>query len=138
MFLHKDEKIELLKRVPLFSHCSKKQLAAVARLADLVDLPAGKELFTEGETGHEFLIFVDGTGEVRRKGRKIDTVGPGDFVGEMALLSGAPRNASVRTTSPAILLAVTDRAFWGLLDQSPDIQKSVLKAVAERLHPQTV
>jgi CRP-like cAMP-binding protein len=136
--LRKDAKIELLKRVPLFSHCSKKQLAAVAQLADLVDLPPDKELITEGESGHEFLIVVEGTGEVRRKGRKIDTIGPGDFIGEMSLLTGAPRNASVKTTSPTTLLAVTDRAFWGLLDQSPDIQRSVLKAVAERLHPQTV
>jgi len=138
MFLHKDKKIELLKGVPLFSHCNKKQLAAVAQLADLVDLPPDKELITEGEAGHEFLIVVEGTGEVRREGRKIDTIGPGDFIGEMSLLTGAPRNASVKTTSPTTLLAVTDRAFWGLLDQSPDIQRSILKAVAERLHPETV
>jgi CRP-like cAMP-binding protein len=138
MFLHKDKKIELLKSVPLFSHCNKKQLASIAQLADLVDLPSGADLIREGETGHEFLILVEGNGEVRRKGRKIDTIGPGDFIGEMALLTGAPRNATVRTTTPSTLLAVTSRAFWGLLDQSPDIQKSVLKAVADRLHPQTV
>jgi CRP-like cAMP-binding protein len=136
--LRRDAKIELLKQVPLFSHCNKKQLASVAQLADLVDIPAGKEVVTEGEVGQEFLIFVEGAGEVRRKGRRIDTVGPGDFVGEMSLLSGAPRNASVRTTSPTTLLAVTGRAFWGLLDQSPDIQRAVLKAVAERLPPQPV
>jgi CRP-like cAMP-binding protein len=136
--LRKDAKIELLKEVPLFSHCNKKQLASVAQLADLVDVPAGREVVTEGESGQEFLIFVEGAGEVRRKGRRIDTVGPGDFVGEMSLLSGAPRNASVRTTSPTTLLAVTGRAFWGLLDQSPDIQRAVLKAVAERLPPQPV
>jgi CRP-like cAMP-binding protein len=136
--LRKDAKIELLKGVPLFSHCNKKQLASIAQLSDLVQVPAGTELIREGETGHEFLVFAEGTGEVRRKGRKIDTIGPGDFVGEIALLTGAPRNATVKTTSNAMLLAVTSRAFGGLLDEAPDIQKSVLKALAERLDPQTV
>jgi len=136
--LRKDAKIELLKGVPLFSHCNKKQLASIAQLSDLVQVPPGTELMREGETGHEFLVFAEGTGEVRRKGRKIDTIGPGDFVGEMALLTGAPRNATVKTTSDATLLAVTSRAFGALLDEAPDIQKSVLKALAERLHPQTV
>jgi len=135
--LRKDAKIELLKRVPLFSHCNKRQLGAVAQLTDLIDVPAGKEVIREGETGHEFLIVVQGAADVRRKGRKIDTIGPGQFVGETALLTGSRRNATVKTTSPTTLLAVTSRAFWGLLDESPDIQKSVLKAVAERVHPQT-
>jgi CRP/FNR family cyclic AMP-dependent transcriptional regulator len=138
VLLRKDAKIELLKRVPLFAHCNKKQLGAIARLADLVDVSSGSELITEGETGREFLIFVEGAGDVRRKGRKIDTVGPGDFIGEMALLTGAPRNATVRTTSDATLLAMTSQAFWGLLEESPDIQKSVLTALAERLQPQTL
>jgi CRP-like cAMP-binding protein len=138
LLLRKDAKIELLKRVPLFAHCNKRQLTAVAQLADLVEVPAGTELMREGEFGREFLIFAEGAGEIRRKGRKIDTVGPGDFVGEMALLTGAPRNASVKTTADSTLLAVTGRAFDGLLDQSPDIQRRVLRALAERLHPQTV
>ena len=136
--LRKDAKIELLKGVPLFSHCNKKQLASVAQLADLVQVPGGTELMHEGESGREFLVLVEGSGEVRRKGRKIDTIGPGDFVGEMALLTGAPRNATVKTTSDSTLLAVTGSAFGALLDESPDLQKSVLKALAERLDPQTV
>ena len=136
--LRKDGKIELLKQVPLFAHCNKKQLGRVAQLADLVDVQDGTELIHEGDVGHEFLVIVDGSGEVRRKGRKVDTLGPGDFVGETALLTGAPRNATVKTTSPTTLLALTSRSFWALLDQSPDIQRSVLRAVAERLHPETV
>ena len=136
--LRKDAKIELLKKVPLFSHCNKKQLAAIASLADLVDLPAGTELIKEGARGREFMVIVEGAGDVRRKGRKIDTIGPGDFIGEMALISGGPRTASVTTTTPTSLLVVTDRAFWSLLEQETSIQTSVMKAMAERLRPLAV
>jgi len=85
--LRKDAKIELLKNVPLFSHCNKKQLASIASLADLISVPPGTQLITEGRPGLEFMVIVEGAGEVRRKGRKIDTLGPGDFIGEMALIS---------------------------------------------------
>jgi CRP-like cAMP-binding protein len=136
--LRKDGKIELLKSVPLFSHCNKKQMSAVASLADLVQLPAGTQLITEGATGREFMVIVEGTGEVRRKGRKIDTLGPGDFIGEMALISGGPRNATVLTTSDTSLLVVTARQFWTLLEEAPGLQASVLKALGERLQPVAV
>jgi CRP/FNR family transcriptional regulator, cyclic AMP receptor protein len=131
--LRKDGKIELLKNVPLFSRCSKKQLGEIAALADLVQLPAGTELITEGALGREFMVMVEGSGEVRRKGRKIDTIGPGDFIGEMALLCGGPRNATVLTTGDSSLLVVTARQFWTLLEQAPGIQSSVIKALGERL-----
>jgi CRP/FNR family cyclic AMP-dependent transcriptional regulator len=131
--LHRDQKIELMKNVPLFSRCNKKQLAAIASLADLIQVQAGTELITEGAQGREFMVIVEGAGEVRRKGRKISTLGPGDFIGEMALISGGPRNATVRTTSDASLLVVTDRQFWRLLDEAPGIQASVLRAMGERL-----
>jgi CRP/FNR family transcriptional regulator, cyclic AMP receptor protein len=136
--LRKDGKIELLKTVPLFSHCSKKQLSAIARLADVVPMPAGTKLIVEGAKGREFMVFVEGSGEVRRKGRKVDTLGAGDFIGEVALLSGGPRNATVQTTSDSSLLVVTSRQFWDLLEQAPEIQRSVIKALGERLQPVSV
>lgn len=131
--LRKDAKIELLKKVPLFSYCNKKQLASIASLADLIDVPAGTVLITEGRRGLEFMVVVEGAGEVRRKGRKIDTLGPGDFVGEMALISRGPRNATVTTTSDASLLVLTERQFWTLIEQAPEIQTSLLRALGERL-----
>ena len=133
--LRKDGKIELLKTVPLFSRCNKKQMGAVASLADLIQLPAGTRLIAEGAPGREFMVIVEGTGEVRRKGRKVDTLGPGDFIGEIALIAGGPRNATVLTTSDASLLVVSAREFWTLLEQVPGIQASVLKALGERLQP---
>ena len=126
-------KIELLKNVPLFSQCNKKQLASIASLADLISVPAGTQLITEGRPGLEFMVIVEGGGEVRRKGRKIDTLAPGDFIGEMALITGGPRNATVRTTTDTSLLAVTGRQFWTLLEQAPGIQTSLLKAMGQRL-----
>jgi CRP-like cAMP-binding protein len=131
--LRKDAKIELLKNVPLFSQCNKKQLASIASLADLISVPAGTQLITEGRPGLEFMVIVEGGGEVRRKGRKIDTLAPGDFIGEMALITGGPRNATVRTTTDTSLLAVTGRQFWTLLEQAPGIQTSLLKAMGQRL-----
>ena len=132
--LRKDGKIELLKRVPLFSHCSKKQLAEIASITTLIDVPAGTVLIREGAVGREFMVVVEGTAEVRRKGRKINQLGAVDFAGEMALISGAPRNATVTTSMDSSLLVVTDRQFWELLERAPDMQTSIIKAMGERLH----
>jgi CRP-like cAMP-binding protein len=136
--LRKDGKIELLKTVPLFSACNKKQLGEIAQMADIVDLPSGTELIREGASGREFMVIVSGSGEVRRKGRKIATIGPGDFIGEMALIMDAPRNATVKTTSDTTLLAVTTGAFWRLLRQSPDLRAKVMQAMGERLRPMSI
>src|SRR5262245_45390936 len=110
--LRKDAKIELLKHVPLFSHCSKKQLGEIATLADLIQLPPGTRLIREGDVGRDFMLIVEGAVEVRRRGRKINELGAGEFIGEMALISGAPRNATVTTSRDSSLLVVTDRQFW--------------------------
>jgi CRP-like cAMP-binding protein len=133
--LRKDGKVELLKHVPLFSHCNRKQLGEIANIGTLIDLPTGKRLIGEGAVGREFMLIVDGAVEVRRKGRKINELGPGEFIGEMALISGAPRNATVTTTRDSSLLVVTDREFWDLLERAPDLQLSVIRAMGERLQP---
>jgi CRP-like cAMP-binding protein len=135
MLLRKDAKIELLRHVPLFSHCTKKQLAAIAALADLIELPAGTPLIREGTVGREFMVIVQGAVEVRRKGRRINQLRAGEFIGEIALISGAPRNATVTTTEDSSLLVVTDRQFWQLLERAPDLQTSVIRAMGERLQP---
>jgi CRP-like cAMP-binding protein len=133
--LHKDRKVELLKHVPLFSGCSKTELGEVARVADEIDFRAGKTLIKEGSPGREFFVLVDGTADIKRKGRKIDSAGPGDFFGEMALLSDQPRNATVVTTSPVDALVVTARNFRTLVETNPLIALKVMRAVADRLPP---
>ena len=128
-------KIELIKHVPLFSGASKAELAEIAAIADEVDLPAGRTLIKEGDSGREFFILVEGTADVTQDGRDIRKLGPGDFFGEIALISKAPRTATITTSSAVRALVITDRAFRHLLDRSPNIQITVLLALAERLAP---
>src|SRR5579862_3928836 len=133
MRLRKDAKVELIRSVPLFSHCAKSELAALAAEADELSVPAGKNLTTEGDRGREFMVIVEGTADVKRNGRRINQLGPGSFVGEIALLTGVPRTATVTTTSDALLLVLTDRAFKRVVAQMPSVQGSVMTALAERL-----
>jgi CRP/FNR family cyclic AMP-dependent transcriptional regulator len=131
--LRKNAKLELIKRVPLFSGCSKRELEEIAAIADELSVDKGKELTHEGATGYEFLVLIDGSADVRRKGRKINTLGSGDFLGEIALITGAPRTATVTTTSPSRMLVVTARDFRALLRHMPSLQLKVLAALASRL-----
>jgi CRP/FNR family transcriptional regulator, cyclic AMP receptor protein len=131
--LRKDAKIELLKRVPLFERCSKKELAQIAALADEVDLPSARDLTKEGAGGFEFLILVDGEADVVRNGRKVNVLGPGDFVGEISLVTGRPRTATVRTRGPARVLVLAATGFRTLMHDVPSIQEKVLAAVTARL-----
>src|SRR6266581_3116228 len=124
--LHKNAKIELLKRVPLFSGCSKRELAEIALVADELDLAAGKVLIREGERGRQFYVIVEGSVGVTRKGRKVTIRGGSEIFGEMALLSDAPTNSTVTTTSAVRALVVTDRSFRSLMEGSPGIQLKVL------------
>ena len=133
--LRRNRKVELLKGVPLFADCSKKELTQIAQIADELDFSAGKPLIKQGAPGREFFVLVDGTAEVQRDGRKIDTAGPGDFFGEMALLTDQPRNATVVTTSPVDVLIVTARSFRSLVENNPLIALKVMRAVAERVPP---
>jgi len=136
--LHRNAKIDLIKRAPLFARCTKKEIEQVAHLADEIDLREGKELTVEGQPGREFFVLIEGTAEVRRKGRKVNEMKNGDFFGEIALISGAPRTATVTATSPVRALVITDRDFRTLLKKSPAMQLRVLEALAERLPPETL
>lgn len=132
MRLRKNAKLELLEQVPLFGACSKRELGLIATLADELSLPAGKTLIEEGRQGHEFFVLVDGEVDVRRKGRKVTSLGGGSFFGEMALLSSRPRNATVTASTPVRVLVVHEQAFRRLLRDSPSIQLKVLQTLADR------
>src|SRR3954447_13419541 len=101
----------MIRKVPLFSKLSKKGLEAVAGIADEMDLPTGKALTREGEPGREFFVLLDGAADVRKGGKRLRTLGPGDFLGEIALLTKLPRTATVTTTGPTRALVLTDRDF---------------------------
>jgi CRP-like cAMP-binding protein len=136
--LGSDKKVELIRKVPLFSHLSRKQLAQVAKVADEIDLREGKEMTREGAPGREFFVILEGSADVRKGGRKINSLQPGDFFGEIALVTSVPRTATVAATSPVRALVVTDRSFRHLLEESPDIKTRVMQAMAARLAPETL
>jgi len=133
MALRKDAKLDLIKGTPLFAHCSKKDLQRISQIADEVDLRQGKVLIQEGERGREFFVIVTGEVEVRRNGRKVATLGPGSFVGEMALLAKTPRTATVTAITPLDVLVISDQAFLDLLDKMPELWLKVATALAERV-----
>jgi CRP/FNR family transcriptional regulator, cyclic AMP receptor protein len=129
----RNQKIELLKHASLFSECSKKQLGEIAAIADEIELPAGKDLIRQGERGREFFVLLEGDVMVVKDGKQLQQRGPGDFFGEIALVSKVPRTATVTTTTPVRMLVVTDRDFRHLLETSPDLQRKVLQVLADRV-----
>lgn len=128
-----DGKLDLLRRVPIFASLKTHDLELVGRLADEIDVPAGRALTREGEIGHEFFVIVDGRVRVERNGKLLNTLGTGDFLGEIALVDGRPRTATATTEGPARLLVLAHREFASLLAEYPTIQIEVLQALAQRV-----
>ena len=128
-----DSKAEAIAHVPLFAAASKADLKKIASISDEIDIREGKDLTKEGRPGHEFFVIVEGTADVRRKGRKVRSLGPGDFFGEIALVSRKPRTATVTATSPVLALVITEQAFRRLLEEQPAIGVKVLRSLAERV-----
>ena len=131
----KDSKIALIMKVPLFAPLAKAQLTQVASIADEIDLPEGTVLTRQGERGGEFFVLLDGEAEVRRNGRKRATIGPGEFFGEIALVSDRPRTATVTATKPVRVLVIARANFRSVLLRTPEIALKLLAAFAERLPP---
>ncbi|MGH9027064.1 MAG: Crp/Fnr family transcriptional regulator [Acidimicrobiia bacterium] len=129
----KDEFIEHLSQVPLFSACSSKDLQQVAKRAEDVKVEPGKVLVSEGSAGHEFFVIVEGTAKVTRHGQTVATLGPGRFFGDLALLDHAPRNATVTAETPMELVVLGQREFSGLIDDVPGFAAKLLAGLAQRL-----
>ena len=129
----KDRYLEVLTSVPLFSACSKKDLQTIARASDEVHVEPGKMLVEEGRTGHEFFAIIDGKAKVVRGGRKIATLGPGQYFGELALLSREPRSASVISETDMDVIVLGQREFAGVIDAVPSMAHKLLAAMANRL-----
>jgi CRP-like cAMP-binding protein len=125
--------LEELARVPLFSACAKKELQLIARRAEHVDVPAGKVLVREGAAGAEFFVILDGTAEVSRHGRRVATLDPGAFFGDLALLDRAPRNATVTAKTPMQLMVLGQREFATMIDDVPEFAHKLLTGLAHRL-----
>jgi CRP-like cAMP-binding protein len=134
--LRKNAKLELMKSVPLFARCSKRELTEIASIADELDLDAGSTLTKQGARGQEFVVIAEGAADVVRNGKRVNRLGSGDFLGEIALITAQPRTATVKTTAPTRILVVSASDFRRLLRRTPSIQEKVLEALAERLPPE--
>ena len=128
-----DEKLDQLKRVPLFAGMGRRELEELGTLADEVDVADGRVLTRQGESGAEFFVVLDGAVQVDVDGRVISTLGKGDFLGEIALVDGKPRTATTRAVGATRLLVVGHRQFHQLMDDFPTVKTCVLEALAERV-----
>ena len=133
MALGRNAKIDLLKRVPLFAGCSKAELRELALVADELDLREDRTLVREGRPGREFFVLIEGSVRVSRKGRKLSDLGPGDWFGEIALLTNTPRTATVTATAAVRVLVITDRSFRRVVESMPTIALKVLSTLGQRL-----
>jgi CRP/FNR family cyclic AMP-dependent transcriptional regulator len=122
-----------LQKVPLFRGLSKKQLREISGLATRLNEPAGTVLTQEGKIGHEFIIVIEGEIEVRKGDRVIATRGPGDYVGEIALLDQRPRTATVVATTPVVIEVIGQREFRTLLAKAPELSSDIMSTMAQRL-----
>jgi len=126
-----------LARVPLFSGCSNRDLQLIARVVKDVKHPAGTVIAREGEPGVGLFVIVEGQAEVTIGGKRKAKLGPGDFFGEIALLDGGPRTATVTTLTDVKLLGLTEWVFRGLMQEHPGIAVKTLQQMAGRLRDAT-
>src|SRR5437764_13822843 len=111
-----DTKVEALRRVPLFAGLSKKELGQLARASEDLEVLPGKVLCEQGRLGREFFVIVEGEADVTRDGRRLSTMKPGDFFGEIALLEHTPRTATVTANTPLRFFVLTSQALRHLVD----------------------
>jgi CRP-like cAMP-binding protein len=129
-------KLDLLRHVPLFARCRGDALNLIGQLADEVDVPDGYVLMRQGSLGHEFFLIVDGRVRIERDGKTINSLGPGDFLGEIALLEEGRRTATAVTEGPARLFVITHQGFHSLLASSTEIRAAILQSLADRIRNQ--
>jgi len=122
-----------LSDIGIFSELSKQELKAVARLMTEIDVDDGATLTRQGDVGREFMIIRDGTARVEIDGTTVAHLGPGDFLGELAIISGTPRSATVTATSAMVLEVLNSREFMAMLDESGPLSRKVLVGAVKRL-----
>lgn len=133
MLRRRAEQVETLRRVPLFSNLSQKNLIALARRLDRVNAVQGEVLAEEGRLGKEFFLIVEGSVAISHKGRTISTRSAGDFIGEMSLIDSQPRSATIIALEDCDLLVMHRRDFSEMVDSIPGFARKLLAGLAGRL-----
>lgn len=131
--LGQDDKMTYLQRVNLFESCSTRQLRAIARIAEVQEVPAGTALARVGEPGDRFFVIVDGSARVEISPQHHVKIGPDGFFGEMSLLDGEPRSATVIADTAMRLLVISRRDFGNLLREVPSLSQQMLVTLSQRL-----
>ena len=131
--ISQDERVRRLEEVPMFADCTRKQLRAVAAISKVVELPAGTVLTRTGEPGDAFFVIVDGSATVEVSPRARSRLGPGDFFGEMSLLDGEPRSATVQAETDVRLLVIQRLNFQVVLREVPDLLHKILITLTRRV-----
>jgi len=129
----RNSKVDQLQDVQLFASCTAKELTLIARAADEVTVDEGTDIVTEGSLGHEFYLILEGRASVSRGGERVAELGPGQYFGELSLLDGAPRNATITTLVPTEVLILGTREFAAVLDTTPGVARKLLTQMAARL-----
>jgi CRP/FNR family transcriptional regulator, cyclic AMP receptor protein len=122
-----------LSKIWLFSTSSAKDLRLIRKELEEVKVPPGRLLCEQGTIGREFFLIVEGQASVKRNNRKVATLGPGQYFGELALLDRRPRSASVTSDTDMTLLVLGQRQFNGVLDAVPALSRKLLSAMSTRL-----
>jgi CRP-like cAMP-binding protein len=133
MVFGRSSKVALLQQVPLFQALSRKQLEQIGRLADELEVPAGKRLAIAGESGHELYVIIEGYATVKAARGRTARLGPGKFFGEMSLIDGGPRSASVEAATDMRLLVIGRREFSALLNAAPSLVNNILVTLSRRV-----
>ncbi|MEK7385981.1 MAG: cyclic nucleotide-binding domain-containing protein [candidate division NC10 bacterium] len=129
----RDEKIKHLERVPIFEDCSMKQLRRIADISTIVEVPERTVLCRAGEAGEEFFVLIDGTALVTLSPQRRGRISPGEFFGEMSLLDGEPRSATVKAETDLRLLVIDRSHFWALLREVPELTERILVTLSKRV-----
>jgi CRP/FNR family transcriptional regulator, cyclic AMP receptor protein len=121
---------EVISALPLFSRVPKRQIRALAKLAWVVDHAPGEVIVQAGEQGNSMYLMLEGRARVVGKSRILR---PGDFFGEMALIDGGPRSATIIAASQVRVMMLQRRAFLKVLKQNPQIGLAIMETLAERV-----
>jgi CRP-like cAMP-binding protein len=128
-----DDKIERLEEVGLLAGCSRRQLRAIARISEVIEVAEGTVLARNGQPGDQFFLILDGSARVEVTSRKRSRLEPGQYFGEMSLLDGGPRSATVVADTPLRLLVIKRRDFATLLREAPEVTQSLLATLSRRV-----